>query len=99
MTFELITYGGGETLIMVFNAIVRIVGNNNFLISLKISIIFGIFSTLLDIAFNGGFTKSLKFYISVILIYNIFLLPKVSLKITDRINNNISQNQIIPIKY
>ena len=95
MTFELITYGGGETLIMVFNAIVRIIGNNNFLVSLKISIIFGMFSTLLDIAFNGGFTKSLRFYISVILIYNIFLLPKVSLKITDRINNNILQNQII----
>lgn len=86
MVYEIFTYGGGNYLVEVLNALVRIMNGNAFTTALKISLMFGLFSILFDIAMNGNFTKGIKYYISFLLIYNLLFVPKVDVIITDPIN-------------
>lgn len=86
MIYEIFTYGGGDYLVEVLNGIVRIMGDNSFTTALKIFLLFGLFSIMFDIALNGNFTKSVKYYISFFLIYNILFVPKVDVLIVDPIN-------------
>lgn len=59
MVYEIFTYGGGNYLVEVLNALVRIMNGNAFTTALKISLMFGLFSILFDIAMNGNFTKEI----------------------------------------
>lgn len=86
MIYEIFTYGGGDYLVEVLNGIVRIMGDNSFITALKIFLLFGLFSIMFDVAINGNFTKSVKYYISFLLVYNILFVPKVDVLITDPLN-------------
>lgn len=95
MTYEIFTYGGGEIIIDVLNAIVRIMGSGTFTSTLRISLLFAVFMTLSDLVFNGDFTKSIKWYISFLLVYNIAFLAKVDVKVTDRVNPNMMMGSTV----
>lgn len=86
MVYEIFTYGGGDYLVEVLNATIRIMGANSFTTAMRISILFGLISVLFDIAINGNFTKGVKYYISFLLIYNAMFVPKIDVIITDPIN-------------
>ena len=85
MIYEIFTYGGGDYVAEVLNAVVRIMDGNSFVTALKISLLFGLFSIFLDIAINGNFTKGVKYYLSFLLVYNTLFVPKVDVIITDPI--------------
>jgi conjugal transfer mating pair stabilization protein TraG len=95
MIYEIFTFGGGEYIIEVLNAIVRVMGGNSFISAIKISLLFGLLATLFDIAVNGGFTKGIKYYVSFLLAYNILFVPKVDVIITDPLNPYIQANKIV----
>lgn len=86
MIYEIFTYGGGDYIVEVLNAIVRVMGANSFTTALRIFLLFGLFSVLFDIAINGNFTKGVKYYISFLLIYNVLFVPKVDVLVIDPIN-------------
>lgn len=85
MIYEIFTYGGGDYVTEVLNAIVRIMDGNSFVTALKISLLFGLFSIFFDIAINGNFVKGVKYYLSFLLVYNALFVPKVDVIITDPI--------------
>lgn len=87
--YEIVTYGGGQILVDVFNAIVRVAGDANYLTAVKIAIVFGALIIYGQVAIGMNFSNSIKWYMSFFLIYNILLVPKASIKITDKINSNI----------
>jgi conjugal transfer mating pair stabilization protein TraG len=93
MIYEIYTFGGGEVIIEVLNAVVRIVGGNSFITAIKISLLFGMLATFFDIAVNGGFTKGVKYYVSFLLAYNILFVPRVDVLVTDSLNPNIQVNR------
>lgn len=86
MVYEIFTYGGGDYLVEVLNAVVRVMGANSFTTALRIFALFGMFSVLFDIALNGNFSKGVKYYISFLLLYNVLFVPKVDVLIIDPIN-------------
>lgn len=85
MTYEIFTHGGGEYIIEVLNAIVRIIGSNTFTTALRLSLFFGLVAIFADVAINGDFTKTIKYYFSFFLAYNILFLPKVDVLVVDPI--------------
>jgi conjugal transfer mating pair stabilization protein TraG len=95
MIYEIFTFGGGEYVIEVLNAIVRVMGGNSFISAIKISLLFGLLATLFDIAVNGGFTKGIKYYVSFLLAYNILFVPKVDVIVTDPLSPHIQANRIV----
>lgn len=85
MVYEIFTHGGGEYVIEVLNAIVRIMGANSFVTAMRLSVIFGIIAVLCDVAMNGNFTKTIKYYFSFFLVYSVLFVPKVDVIVTDPI--------------
>ena len=58
MVYEIFTYGGGDYLMEVLNAVVRVMGANSFTTALRIFVLFGMFSVLFDVALNGNFSNT-----------------------------------------
>ena len=83
MVYAIFTYGGGEYIVETLNAVVRILGDNNFTTTLRLSFLLGLIGVLTDIAINGNFTKGIKYYLITLISYNILFVPKVNVLITD----------------
>ena len=94
MIYEIFTHGGGDYVVEVLNAIVRVMGGNNFLAAIKISLLFGFFTVFLDIAINGSFIKSAKFYLIAMLSYNMLFLPKVDVIVTDPVSSITTDRKV-----
>jgi len=97
--YEIITYGGGEILRDVFNGIAMMSGMSTYLSAIKIAFTVGVFFTLCKVAFGYSFTENAKFIAGFMLIYNVIFLPKVDIKITDRINPNLNGAKIDNVPY
>ncbi|WJW74711.1 conjugal transfer protein TraG N-terminal domain-containing protein [Thiohalobacter sp. IOR34] len=85
MNWEVFTYGGGEFLRLVFNGVAAITGNGGYITALKMTAIIGLLWVLIEGAFKHR-AMNLQWLLGVILVYNGFMVPKVDVIITDRID-------------
>lgn len=85
MNWEIFTYGGGEFLRLVFNGVAAITGNGGYITALKMTAIIGLLWVLIEGAFKHR-SMNLQWLFGVILVYNAFMVPKVDVIITDRID-------------
>lgn len=84
MNWEIYTYGGGEYLATVFNAVAAITQNSNYLSLLALVSMIG----LLWVIIEGAFGKELnyKWLLVMIFVYLGFMVPKADVIVVDRIN-------------
>ena len=85
MSWEIFTYGGGEFLRLVFNGVAAITGNGGYLTALKMTALIGLLWVLIEGAFQQR-AMNLQWLFGIILIYLAFMVPKVDVIITDRID-------------
>ncbi|MFC1659637.1 conjugal transfer protein TraG N-terminal domain-containing protein, partial [Pseudomonadota bacterium] len=97
--YEIITYGGGEVLVDIFNGIVRIVGSNNYLSAIKISLALTLFLGLLEGIAGNSLMNSIKRYAIFIFLYNAIFLPRVDVIIIDRLNPGLVGATIDDVPY
>lgn len=89
MNWEIYTYGGGEYLATVFNAVAAITQNSNYVSLLALVSMIG----LLWVIIEGAFGKELnyKWLLIMIFVYMGFMVPKSSVIVVDRINPAFSR--------
>ena len=85
MNWEIFTYGGGEFLRLVFNGVAAITGNGGYITALKMTAIIGLLWVLIEGAFKHR-SMNLQWLFGIILVYNAFMVPKMDVIITDRID-------------
>jgi conjugal transfer mating pair stabilization protein TraG len=86
--YEIITYGGGETLTLLFNGIATVIGDSNYTTMIRLTATLGLFWVLLESTFRNSFALNAKWLIGFILLYNVLLVPKVTVHIIDRVQHD-----------
>lgn len=92
--WELFTYGGGDFLRLVFNAIASIFGNDDYQIAIATAALCGLLSIMIMVAFRKG-DLNIHWLIGIIMVYQIALVPKVDIIIVDEIvpaNSSVVSN-------
>ncbi|MDH5179519.1 MAG: conjugal transfer protein TraG N-terminal domain-containing protein [Gammaproteobacteria bacterium] len=84
-SWEIFTYGGGATLLQLFNGLVAIMGDSNYLALLKITSLITVIWVIIEAIFMRR-PISIQPFIIVILIFYILFIPRVNVIITDRVN-------------
>ncbi len=84
-SWEIFTYGGGAVLLQLFNGLVAILGDNDYLALLKITGLITVIWVIIEAIFMRR-PISVQPFIIVILIFYILFIPRVNVIITDRIN-------------
>jgi len=84
VNWEIYTYGGGEYLYTVFNAVASITQNSNYTSLLAVVAMIGLIWVIIE----GAFGKELnyKWLFIMIFVYMGFMVPKANVVVTDRIN-------------
>ena len=83
--WEIYTYGGGDTLLQLFNGLVAILGDNNFLVLLKLTALITVIWVIIEALFMKR-PISIQPFLVVILVFYILFLPRVNVIVTDRID-------------
>jgi hypothetical protein len=84
-SWEIFTYGGGAVLLQLFNGLVAILGDNDYLALLKITGLITILWVIIEAIFMRR-PISVQPFIIVILVFYVLFIPRVNVIITDRIN-------------
>ncbi|SEA76418.1 Membrane proteins related to metalloendopeptidases [Thiothrix caldifontis] len=89
MNWEIYTYGGGEFLATVLNAVAAITQNSNYTGLLAVVAMIG----LLWVIIEGAFGKEInyKWLLMMVFVYMGFMVPKSTVIVTDRINPAFNQ--------
>ena len=83
--WEIYTYGGGDTLLQLFNGLVAVLGDNNFLVLLKMTALITVIWVIIEALFMKR-PLSIQPFLVVILVFYILFLPRVNVIVTDRID-------------
>ncbi len=84
-TWEIYTYGNGEFLSLIFNAVVALMGDGNFVTLMRLAGIFGLFWVMTKAALYRG-PVEWSYLIWFVLIYGVLFVPKVNVAIVDRLD-------------
>jgi conjugal transfer mating pair stabilization protein TraG len=86
MNYSVITFGGGDSLQAIFNGVAAAVGSNAYLTLIGIVSLFAFVWVVIESIFRQQFQLNVRWFISFFLIYNILLVPKVTIQIDDRVD-------------
>lgn len=81
---EVVTYGGGEFIRDMFNAVAAVVGLGSFASALRLALVLGLLYTLFVVAFSMNFMTTVRWFMATLLIYLCLLVPKTDVQIVDR---------------
>jgi len=84
-SWEIFTYGGGAVLLQLFNGLVAIFGDNDYLMLIKITGMITVIWVIIEAIFMRR-PISIQPFLIVILVFYILFIPRVNVIITDRIN-------------
>jgi hypothetical protein len=84
-SWEIFTYGGGAVLLQLFNGLVAILGDNDYLVLLKITGLITVIWVIIEAIFMRR-PISIQPFVVVILVFYVLFIPRVNVIITDRIN-------------
>ncbi|MDX8401876.1 MAG: conjugal transfer protein TraG N-terminal domain-containing protein, partial [Mariprofundaceae bacterium] len=85
VTHEVYTYGGGEALYEVFNAVAALMGGSDYLTLVRTFAVLGLFWVVIEM---GVLRKTINWhwFVMFMLMFNIFFVPKWNITIVDRLN-------------
>ncbi len=82
--YELITYGAGDKFWEFFNGISAVVGDSSYITIVQIAAFFAFAMAIFQVAFKVEIKPIMHWFFAFFLTFNIMLVPKVDLLITDR---------------
>lgn len=81
---EVITYGGGEFIRDMFNAVAAIVGGGPFLSALRLAFTLGLLFAIFHTAFSMNLMTTIRWFVTSLVIYLVMIVPKVDVQVIDR---------------
>ena len=84
----LVTYGGGDILSHVFNGIAALVGDDAYKTVLRLVGLIALLWVLAEVTVTTNYIKLLTWLSSFYLLLNVLLVPKITVVIEDKLNNN-----------
>ncbi len=84
-SWDISTYGGGDVLLHLFSGLVALLGDNNFLVLLKLTSLITVLWVIIEALFMKR-PLSIQPFLVVILVFYILFIPRVNVIITDRID-------------
>ncbi|MDX7801043.1 conjugal transfer protein TraG N-terminal domain-containing protein, partial [Aeromonas caviae] len=98
--FEIISVGGGDELVRVLNAVVMTAGQSSFSTLAKLAFIFGLISSLAFIAMQSqAWTNFIKYFIGAFLFFNVVVVPKTTVYVTDVANPAVTGVKVDNVPY
>lgn len=89
-TVEVFTYGGGEYLVNVFNAVAAWVNSGGYRSLLQVVMVIAFGWLMLDLANSAEWRTWFRGLIALLLLNAVLLVPKVDVHVTDRINPSLA---------
>ncbi len=101
MSSELVvyTFGGGDALTATFNMVKSVIGTDDYTTAIKISLGFALMWVLLESAFKGVYKPTVQWAMTFMLLFNILLVPKVDIKIVDRLDHGVANSVITKVPW
>ncbi|WP_323077815.1 conjugal transfer protein TraG N-terminal domain-containing protein [Aeromonas hydrophila] len=97
---EILTVGGGNELVRVLNAVVMTVGQSSFSTLAKLAFLFGLLASLSFIAIQTeAWTKFIKYFLGAFLFFNIIIVPKTTVYVTDVANPAVTGIKVDNVPY
>lgn len=87
MVYSIITQGGSEVIASVLNAVAMAVGEDHFHSILRLSVLLGFLWVLSHFLIKGSPLNLLSWFMSVFLLYNVLLVPKMTIAVSDNITH------------
>ena len=95
--YSIMTMGGSEMVVGVLNAVAAAVGEDSFHSLLRLGVLFGFMWVLCHFLIKGSPMALLSWFISVFLLYNLMLVPKISLQVVDNITHQKTVVDNVPL--
>ena len=86
MDWEVVSYGSGDFLRMVFTAIASIFGNDDYAAAMQTSAMLGFVGVLFKAAFDRDVMKNFRWFMGIITFIMLVIVPKSTVIVNDRIN-------------
>lgn len=84
--YEIFTIGGGEYVVNTMNAVAAWTGNGGFRSLLRVVMVMGLIYSLCVMAFNLDWRSTFRWFLQSTLIYACLMVPTVTVRVTDRVN-------------
>lgn len=84
--WEIVTYGGGEFLNMIFNGVAMIFGNGDYIQGMNVAALIAFLGLFIRAAFDREMFTSIRWFFTLLVFIMAVLTPKVPVMITDKIN-------------
>ena len=97
--WEIYTLGGGSYLVDIFNGVAALVNSDAYTNAMEIAGLVAVFLIMLKVAFNTNFKPAATWMASFIIIYNVVMLPKVTVNIVDSMNPSLAPSQVANVPY
>ncbi|MFO1388311.1 conjugal transfer protein TraG N-terminal domain-containing protein [Cellvibrio sp.] len=95
--FDVITYGNGDFLRMVFNGVAALFGEDDYFIAMKTAVLSGFLVILFKAAFGRQMLANFTAFIGTIAFYMAVVVPKVDVQVVDRITGETFNVNNVPI--
>lgn len=89
-TVEVFTIGGGEYIVNVFNAVAAWTGGGGYKSLIQVVFVMGLIYSIMVVAFNFDWRAWIYWFLQATAIYTCFMVPTVSVKVTDRVNPSLA---------
>jgi len=97
--WEIYTLGGGSYLVDIFNGVAALVNSDAYTNAMEIAGLVAVFLIMLKVAFNTAFKPAVTWMASFLIIYNVVMLPKVTVNIVDSMNPSLAPSQVANVPY
>jgi conjugal transfer mating pair stabilization protein TraG len=87
---EIFTIGGGEYIVNVLNAVAAWTGAGGYKSLIQVALVMGMILAVITVAFNQDWRAWLNWFLGATLIYMCLMVPRMDVKITDRVNPSLA---------
>jgi conjugal transfer mating pair stabilization protein TraG len=97
MTYTIYTLGGGDMLVGVLNAVASGVGQDSFHSLCRLAVLFGLVWVLCRLIMQSNPLGLLSWFFSVYILYNLLLVPKMTIEVNDPLSNKKTLVANVPL--
>ena len=97
--YEIYTQGGGVYIVDILNGVAALVGGENYITTMEISGMVALFLVAVRVAFGGQFKQTAIWIGSFTVLYNVLMLPKVTVNVVDRLNPTLPASIVANVPY
>lgn len=83
--FDVITYGNGDFLRMVFNGVAAIFGEDDYMLAMRTAALLGFLAVLIKAAFSKQSLTNFTAFMGMLVFYMAVVVPKINVQVVDRI--------------